>query len=75
MAWAAKAAGIVGAAILGFFVGASVVAAIQQDSDCVSTPTETTCTVTSQEPAWSWLLGGVPAALIFAALGEIGETR
>ena len=67
----AVTAAILGAAVLGFFIGAWAISLVSPDDKCVTTATQTTCTVYAHDPARQWLVGGVPTALLMAGLAFI----
>jgi hypothetical protein len=66
----AKVAITLGAALVGFLLGAWVTTLFvpAPDSECVITLEGTRCTMYATGIVWRWLIGGLPAALVFAAL-------
>jgi uncharacterized protein (DUF2062 family) len=66
----AKVAITLGAALVGFLIGAWVTTLYvpAPDSECVITLEGTSCTMYATGIVWRCLIGGVPAAIVFAAL-------
>ena len=73
----AKTAMILGAALIGFLIGAWVTTLFvpAPDSECAITLEGTRCTMYATGIVWRWLIGGLPVALVFAALAIVFVRR